>query len=530
MTRPAILPAVLDVPSDASAVRSPAHRMSTPRRPLRVRLDPRRTADLAVAVLLTLVAVWRWSLVAAVPGPIGVDTGNWLRLANALLGRVDVQDVVVPPLVPILAGTLDALVGPLATARALPVLAALAPALGLWWVVRQLRYDAAAVTVTVAIALVPPTAAAFAWGGVPQLVGLGLLPPALAAIAAATETRGRAAWLRAGVLVALVGLTSTLVSVLLAVGGAALMTVALLRDGRAPLTGVSAALAPVAPVAVLYAVILPRMSLPEGRLTAATGLDALRHGLGEPSSVWAALIAAVGVAVLLAVASGTAARTVLLLVGLLATAVAGLLLGDVRFVAGLPTAVAAGVALLPTLLGRDDVMTGMRTDDRGARTRALRLLGVAGLVLIASVGVRTQATQIGFYAQFAPPNIIADAERITGVVPRGEKVAVPPVAGAPTGWWLQAHGVDAAVASRSDWLSFPAERAAAAAALALFTATGWPDAGAADAACALGAPWLYVPDAWGGMDPDALARERSAGRLRLVERLPGGVLLRSASC
>jgi len=533
MTRPAILPAELlpvelpadlDAPPDASAGRPPAHRMIGPRR------SARRTADGAVAVLLTLVAAWRWSLVAALPGPIGVDTGNWLRLANALLGRVDVQDVVVPPLVPILAGTLDALVGPLATARALPVLASLAPALGLWWVVRRLRHDATAVAVTVAVALVPPTAAAFAWGGVPQLIGLGLLPPALAAIAAATETRGRAAWLRAGVLVALVGLTSTLVSVLLAVGGVALMTVALLRDGRAPLTGVSAALAPVAPVALLYAVILPRMSLPEGRLTAATGLDALRHGLGEPSSVWAALIAAVGVAILLAVATGTATRTVLLLVGLLATAVAGLLLGDVRFVAGLPTAVAAGVALLPTLLGRDEGTTGMRTDDRSTGARALRLIGVAGLVLIASVGVRTQATQIGFYAQFAPPHIIADAERIAAVVPRGEKVAVPPVAGAPTGWWLQAHGVDAAVASRSDWLSFPAERAAAAEALALFTGTGWPDEGAADTACALGAPWLYVPDAWGGMDPDALARERSAGRLQLVEQLPGGLLLRTAAC
>jgi hypothetical protein len=530
MNRPAILPSVPDAPSDVPASRIPAPRRAAPRGPLRARRTPRGTADGAVAVLLTLVAVWRWSLVAAVPGPIGVDTGNWLRLANALLGRVDVQDVVVPPLVPILAGTLDALVGPLATARALPVLASLAPALGLWWVVRRLRYDATAVAVTVAVALVPPTAAAFAWGGVPQLLGLGLLPIALAALAAATETRGRAAWLRAGVLVALVGLTSTLVSVLLAVGGAALMTVALLRDGRAPLTGVSASLAPVAPVAVLYAVILPRMSLPEGRLTAATGLDALRHGLGEPSSVWAALITAVGVAILLAVATGTATRTVLLLVGLLASAVAGLLLGDVRFVAGLPTAVAAGVALLPTLLGRDDATYSMRTDDRSNGARALRFLGVAGLVLIASVGVRTQATQIGFYAQFAPPNIIADAERIAVLVPSGQKVAVPPVAGAPTGWWLQAHGVDAAVASRSDWLSFPAERAAAAEALALFTATGWPDAGAAVRACELGAPWLYIPDAWGGMDPDALARELPEGRLRVVERLSGGLLLRSAAC
>jgi hypothetical protein len=481
-----------------------------------------RIADLVVVAVLALIALWRWSLVAAVPGPIGVDTGNWLRLANAILGRVDVQDVVVPPIVPILAGSVELVLGPLATSRLLPVIASLAPALGLWWILRDIRCDAVSVMATVALALVPSTAAAFAWGGVPQLLGLGLLPPALWALSDATTARSRSAWLRAGVLIALVGLTSTLVSVLLAVGGAAVLVVALLRDGTAPLRGSAAVVAPLAPVAVLYAVILPRMSLPEGRLTQATGLDALRHGLGDPSTVWAMLIAAVGVAILLALAAGAATRTTLLLVGLLGSAVAGLLLGDVRFVAGLPTAVAAGVALLPLLLRFSGA--------HGVGARLLRWTAVGGLLVVAAVGMRTQATQIGFYAQFTPSDIIADVGRIATHVEQGEKVAVPPVAGAPTGWWLQAQGIDAAVASRSDWLSFPAERDAAARALALFTAASWPDPDVAGATCALGAPWLYVPDAWGGMDPDALARERSAGRLRLVEQLPGGLLLRSTAC
>ena len=46
----------------------------------------------------------------------------------------------------------------------------------------------------------------------------------------------------------------------------------------------------------------------------------------------------------------------------------------------------------------------------------------------------------------------------------------------------------------------------------------------------LGTHWLYGPDAWGGMDTEMLAGEIAAGRLRLVERLACGVLIRSAVC
>ena len=472
-------------------------------------------ADLAVASILAAVIVWRWSLVTTFPGPIGVDSGNWLRLANAMLGRIDIQDVIVPPLVPLLAGLADALMGPLTTARLLPTVASVAPALGLWIVVRSFRRDAAGVAVVAALAVAPPTAAAFAWGGVPQLVGLGILPIALLAMARAAVRPSGRAWLRAGALAALVGLTSTLASMLLAAGGVAVLLVAVMRLGRAPLAGISMATAPLLPVAGLYAVILSRMSLPEGRTTGATGLHALSHGLGEPTGLWLALVTLLSLVVLLALAGRSTTPTTLLLVGLSAVTVAGVMLGDVRFVAGVPTSVAAAAVLLhgPRLLAA-----------------LVRAVAVAGLLVIATVGVGTQSTQLGFYAQFAPERILDDADRIATIVPAGVTVAVPPVAGAPVGWWLEARGVDAAVASRSDWLSFPAERDAASDVLAVFTAPSWPDESTGVAACAIGAPWLYVPTEWGGMDDRALERELASGRLTLVELLPGGLLLRSGSC
>jgi hypothetical protein len=351
-----------------------------------------------VAAALVAIVAWRWSLVTSFAGPIGVDSGNWLRLGQAMLGRVDIQDVVVPPLVPLLAGSLDVLAGPLAAARLLPVAASIAPALGLWWVLRQVRRDVLSAAATIMVALVPPIASAFAWGGVPQLLGLGVLPVALWAIAQAAVMPSRRTWLWAGTATALLGATSTLVSVLLAAGGITLMAFAVLRAGRRALSGLSSALLPLAPVAALYAVILPRMSLPEGRTTAATGLHALEHGLGGPPDLWIGLLILLA-ATLLAASSVTSTTPELLaLIGLVGVSAAGLLLGDVRFVAGIPSAIVAGTVL---------------TVGTGAIATSVRTLTLGGLVLLASAGVGTQATQLGFYAQFAPTQILADGAHIT---------------------------------------------------------------------------------------------------------------------
>ncbi len=463
-------------------------------------------ADRVVAVALAGILAWRWSLVTAFPGPIGVDSGNWLRLGQAMLGRVDIQDVIVPPLVPLLAGLVDVLAGPLATARLLPVAASIAPALGLWWVLRKVRRDALAAFATVTVALVPPTAAAFAWGAVPQLLGLGLLPVALSMLARAATLPSRRAWLLAGIAISFVGLTSTLVSVLLAVGGTTLLLIALLRTGRSMLFGVEAALVPITPVAVLYGVILARMSLPEGRATAATGMHALQHGLGGPTLLWLALLTLLAVMLLVGASDRATTPALLLLVGLVGVAIAGALLGDVRFVAGTPSAIAAGAALG---VGRTRIATLARA----------AMLG--GLLLLASTGITTQSTQLGFYAQFAPAQILEDVERIAEAVPEGAIVAVPPVAGAPVGWWLEARGVDAAVASRADWLSFPGERAAAAEIMQLFSAPRWPYAGAAADACTVGTGWIYVPDPLGRYGPPR-ARGGAGRRTTAPRRAPAG--------
>lgn len=478
------------------------------------RPGPRRLPDVALVVGLAVIAVWRWSVMADLPGPVGVDAANWMRLARAAAGAIDIDDVLVPPIVPLIAGLLDTVLGPLTTARLLPVAASLAPALGLWSVVRERRRDAGAVLTSLAIALVLPTTAAFAWGGAPQLIGLGLMPVALVAIARAALGPGRRSWMRAGLLSALVGLTSTLVSVLVAAGGLLILASALMRRGPTVLAGLTHALPLVAPVAALYLVILQRMSLPEGRSTAALGIEALRRGLGEPLIAWLALLLLLVLALVHALTSRTPTSWDLLVVGLAGVSLAGTVLGDVRFVAGVPTAAAVAV------------LTPLRTP--AGLTR--RTLAIAGLAATATAGMLTQPTQLAFYAQFSPVTILEDVAHIAEEVPEGMTVAVPPVAGAPLGWWIEAAGIDAAVASRSDWLSFPAERARAAATVRLFSAPRWPDRDVAEEACALGAPWLYVPDAWGGMDEHALALEESTGRLRTVADLPGGVLLRSSAC
>ena len=486
---------------------------STAPRPRVRRPSPRPRAplgsDVVVVVALLIVALWRWGLLTVTPGPIGVDGGNWLRLAQAALGRIDIDDVVTPPLVPLLAGLIELLLGPLGTTRFLTVVGSIAPSAGAWWVLRRRRGDTTAVLATIALALVTPTAAATAWGGIPQLLGLGLLPPTVAAVVHAARAGTAPGWLRAGALAALVGLTSTLVTVLTGIAGAVAIVHTVLRGRAGPLRPIVIALAPLAPVATLYVVILTRMSLPDGRLTARIGTDALRAGLGDPFALW------MGLSVLVALGAVLRRRDdddAALVAGLVAAGIAGLVLGDTRFTAAIPSAVVVGVVLLPGALARG------------------RALAVACLVVLAGSGVATQATQLGFYAQFTPATILEDAAIVAGLMAEGEVVATPPVAGAPTGWWLEAVGVDAAVASRSDWLSFPEERQAASRVVALFTAPRWPTPRTAAAACEEGFDALYVPDAWGGVDPSALAEELAEGRLRLVTELPGGVLLRSGAC
>ena len=509
-----------------------------------------------IAMWLTFgaIVVWRTALLAQQGGPVGVDMGNWLRLfrtlpllsslgrsGDAMAGGIDVDDVIVPPLVPLIAGLASLTIGPLWASWVVPAIASIAPGVGVWLVVSRSAPTPRGATVAttrarpgivsgivaagaaLAVTLVHPTATAFAWGGVPQLLGLGIAPVAIAAAAHAASDPSRRAWLRAGLLATAVAMTSTLVTALLAVALVATVGFAAAEQGRRVLRGIGWALLAGVPAIALYVPILSRMTLYAERSTRITGEQAFLATVGEPAVLWLLLVVITAITPLVL----PAGRSRTLSVGLGAAGITGLWIGDVRFAALLPVVAAIAVALL---IGHAARSQTERWTLRRSATATLAGIAALLLVSVASIGVRGQAEQVDFYAQLVPPGLLDDAQRIAALDRGGNAVAVVPLSGAPTGWWLEAVGVDALVASRPDWLAFPEERRRAARAVALFTAPTWPTPRTATEACALGAGWLYIPTVWQGLDEEALDREISAGRLIEVLQTPTARVIRASAC
>jgi hypothetical protein len=488
--------------------------------------DPRRTIPWALWLGFTAIVGWRLLLLARDGEPVGVDMANWLRIFRSWGGDVTVDDVLVPPLVPLLTGLADLALGTRWASWLVPSLASVAPAVGVWVVARRRAPAHIAALGALGLALVHPTATAFAWGGVPQLLGLGLAPIALAATVRATERPARRTWAQAGALFLAVAMTSTLITTLLVVALGVAVLVALTERGVAVLRGAGWAALVALPAAALYVPILLRMSLYSQRATAVTGEVALRSSVGQPLVLWVGLLAIAAAVPLLLEAGRERTSTA----ALVTAAVVGLWLGDVRFAALVPTATVLAMTSLAAAAWRG---TGLRALPFGGSATGARIVvavQLAALLVLASAGMRTQPAQVEFYAQLVPPGILEDAALIDAIERGDAAVAVASVAGAPTGWWLEAVGIDALVASRPDWLAFPEERRVAALTVALFSAPAWPTPTTAAEACALGAPWLYVPHVWRGIDPSALARELAARRLLEVEHTTSARVLRSAAC
>lgn len=473
-------------------------------------------ADATVVGVLIGVVTWRLVVLFGRDEPVGVDVANWVRMFHGWFGQVDVADVVMPPLVPLLCGVLAELVGLRATSHLVMALGSVAPAVGVWVVCRRRCPEVVVVAAVGAVAMAGATAAATAWGGLPQLLGLGLLPVVVERCVALGRNPDARHGASCGRWLLVTALVSTLVFSIAAV----MLVVALLLTGGAAFrTGawLSRFLLFVAPVVPLYAVILVRISLPAERATAIGAQESVGNVLSPLPVVWvlvaatavAGLVAATAVAGRVGVRSWSEGRqiSVALLVGALLVPIAG----DVRFAYAVPSAVAVAACVAAAEMPVAHRM--VRSVVRG---------GVAVLfVVIAVAGVGEQVELVDTYAGLAPEGITDASEWLAANVPGGEAVLVAPVAGAPTGWIVEAHDVDALVASRPDWLFFPQERAEAEQAVDLLSGTGWPTDEDLARVSDAGVDWVLVPHAWGGADQSSL--------VQLLDECPDRVAVRTES-
>ncbi len=491
---------------------------------------------------VALIVIWRLVALSRHGDPVGVDIGNWVRIGRSWLGGVDVNDAVYPPIVPAVATGVDALIGQLWTSRLLQALAGAAPGLGVWIVLRTRVRAGWAIGASLVVAVAAPVSAAVAWGGVPQLLGLGLFPVAVDRVRrwAGEPTLARA-W-RAGLVLVATGLVSTLMFGLSVL--AALMAGALAAAGRRGLPverrrwgqGLAVMGATLALLLPWYVPILLRQRLPNDRVSSLRGGSAIDDVLGWPIAVWALLAVLSLIGVLIArAAGGTWWATTAACWG---TAVVAVAATETRLLYVVPSCVAIGVGSIgahrsggPSASSRSPgAEVPARWIDRRDRVAAVQRWS-AGPLLIAVAIVAVVAPsrldeQIEYYERFTPEGTIAATEWLAGRVGADELVLSAPVEGVPTGWWVEAAGVDAWVASRPDWIFFPEERAEAGRAAALLSGVGWPNDVAIAALRACGVTWLYLPSGWGGIDAGALGRAAAAGDLEVVFEGPGATIVR----
>jgi hypothetical protein len=187
---------------------------------------------------------------------------------------------------------------------------------------------------------------------------------------------------------------------------------------------------------------------------------------------------------------------------------------DSRFAALAPTAAVVGAAQLAAWA------------PGSLRPAAVALLAVSALA-IAVTAPSAMHDQRNRYAALVPAGTGVAVRWLAAHSRPGDRVAIAPVDGAPTGW-VVAGWADrpALVGADPEWLAFPRERADAAVATRVFTAASWPSEATFRRARAAHARWLYVPRGWNGVDAPALARAEARHPGLLAYRGAGALILR----
>lgn len=466
--------------------------------------------DAVVGVLLGAVVLWRFAVLAGHVEPVGVDVANWVRTYRSWWGVVDIDDVVIPPIAPVVAGVTNSVFSLRWTSHLLMSIASVSPAVGAWTVIRTRSSAVLGCAAVAAIALTSSTAAAMAWGGLPQLLGLGVVAVFADRMNDFADEPLRRTAIVAGVWLALLAATSSLVLVAGLLIAGSMCAVAINRHGRAAASCIVWIALPTLPLVPLYVVMLSRVSIPESAVTGVGPRVALDTVLGSTEWLWAVLLAAGGFAAVHQSMTGDGRGRRLLPLALVGGAAVPVAFGELRFAYVLPMAIVIAVVLLLE-----------------ATEGPPRIIAVLALIALAMAGPSSQTSSIDYYAQLVPDGVGPGIDWLGRMTGTDELVLVAPVNGAPFGWTVEASGTDALVASRDDWLLFPEERAASDRAVHLLSGDRWPTEDDLARIHAEGIGWVFVPVAWGGHDDRSVDVIEDRCPLRVPYRSESVIVLRT---
>jgi hypothetical protein len=450
------------------------------------RLASRATgADMAFVALLLTIAALRWLAINSVPEPSGVDAGNWLAFGHSFLGSHSRSaSVVIPPFVPMLVLAFGAVFGQLKGIQVLAAMASLAPAAGAYVLLRR-HVGFRAVLLAGLIAPAMTTGEATAWGGYPQLIGLGLLPLILWALDRfVTERRLQWAW-ATSILLFLGLFTSDLI-------GAASVVIALVflvlrtlqvdkaeRPSRRLLSlGFIISAIPSMTLIPIY------LGLASGVLhNAATKVTSQRVGLANllPSLTnlfkenvyfWYLLLVIALLSPLVLLARRRQPLAAAATAILAPTVGAVLILHELRVLFLLPLAIACGLGAIWNLLATSGQLRFISFD-----SGLIAGLGLA-LAVESGLGIVAYQHEVQWYTVLTP-GLISGLRQMDKVAPRDSVLAVSQAPnpsnqnGWPAGWWVEGL-LDRPTyyVSSLEWLNFADERRRATAANQMF---GSPD-------------------------------------------------------
>lgn len=459
---------------------------------------------MAFVVCCVSVAAIHFVMLTQRQAPVGVDGGNWLAFAHALTGAsVRSSTIIYPPVVPLLVEGAVAALGPVSGVGLIGAVVALAPGAAVFAVLRSngLRWPAVAIGGVLLTA--GSVGEATAWGGYPQLLGLGLAVLFLLALQRWISEGGVPRAVCAGALLALLLATSHLLA-LLAIVAALVVGTAMLADGRLRPAGrprlgeLVVVAAPSLALVPLY-VSLARGLAPalDGRrselsLTVSNAIANLHTVVPELPWVWYAIFA---LAVLAPVA-GWKSRDGLWLVStssLVAAVVVVVATREPRYLYALP--VLSALSLGSWL--------------RRVRPSAMMACALVGCtVALSGFGLERFAEQRDRYT-VVTSGVLEGIEWLRTNTPADARIVVTAVRDAPLGWWVEGLGqrrtfTDAPLR----WLNFEDEQRRARQALYVlgdgFERPG-PDEGTLERARAANADYVLVAKSWRGYSDSAAA-------------------------
>lgn len=440
--------------------------------------------DAGFAMFLVLVAGARYAGLTDQAAPATIDSGNWLAFGHALLGD-SVRDpgIIYPPLVPLLTVTLASAFGPITAAGLMGAISSVAPSAGAYLAIRSsegtsLRARWALAPLAALLAVTGSTGEAAAWGGFPQLIGMGLTPVLLVLVERAVREPRWRSTLAAATAMAAIPVTSHFVFTFALFSTGALVVLAWLASPRGERSGwlgsrlphLAAIGTPVVLVVPFYLPLVRAMGenrVPDvdSALTIGNAIRSMEFTYRDLPVLWHLLIVLAVVIPVILRRSWRSAPWRLTVATAAGVVVGSAASGEARFLYFIPlVCVFAGALWIVTVVDAEapEAAPGAVLSTRASVVPG-RVMTATAVLLVGAVGLQAW-TGAGLFADqrtyygIVTPGLYDAIRWIRDETPEDAVIGVATVDDAPLGWWVEGLGERTTIyASPLQWLVYPDE-------------------------------------------------------------------------